>query len=129
MHRGLPVVISIESVDFNSSESKFGASIISMLAWASEKSSSGSWMSSYAPSANDVVSICNVIVGISEVLEYSFPSLKSHYPIKLKSRKQPFIFYRLGSNLWSKKEHNNFHKMTWKRGFYFNKINHKKVFK
>ena len=84
--------MSLESVDFGSSELEFGASINSTtLAGVSEKSSSGSWMSSYAPSANDVVSICNVIVGISEVLEYSFPSPKSCYPTKLKSRKQLFI--------------------------------------
>ena len=76
MHRGLPVVVSIESVDFGSSESEFGASVSStILAWASEKSPSGSWVSSYVPSANDVVPICNAIVKISEVLEYSFPSL------------------------------------------------------
>jgi hypothetical protein len=29
-------------------------------------------MSLYVPSANDVVSICNAVVGFSEVLEYSF---------------------------------------------------------
>ena len=76
-------MVSIESVVFGSSESEFGVSVKSTtLAWASEKSPSGSWMSSYVPSANDVVSICNVIVGISEVLEYSFPSLKSWKPIK-----------------------------------------------
>ena len=56
-------MVSIESVDFGSSESEFGASVNStMLAWASEISSSGSWMSSYVPSANDVVSICNAII-------------------------------------------------------------------
>ena len=64
MHRGLPVVVSIESVGFGSSESKFGTSVNSaMLAWASEISPSGSWISSYVPSANDVASICNAIVG------------------------------------------------------------------
>ena len=58
MYRGLPVVVSIESVDFGSSESDFGASVSSTtLAWASEKSPSGSWMSSYVPSANGVISI------------------------------------------------------------------------
>jgi len=64
MHRGLPSVVSIESVGFGSSESEFGTSVISaVLAWASEKSPSGSWMSSYVASANDVVSICNAVVG------------------------------------------------------------------
>ena len=47
-----------------------------MLTWASELSSSGSWMSLYVPSTNDVVSICNAVIGFSEVLKYSFPSLK-----------------------------------------------------
>ena len=64
MQRGLPVVISIKSVDLGSSESEFEVSANStILAWASEKSPSGSWMSSYVPSANDVVSICNAVVG------------------------------------------------------------------
>jgi len=54
----LPVVLSIESVDFGSSESEFGTSVNStMLAWASEMSPSGSWMSSYVLSANGVISI------------------------------------------------------------------------
>ena len=64
MHWGLPLVKSIESVNFGSSESEFGASISSTtLAWASKKSPSGSGMSSYVPSANDVVSICNAMIG------------------------------------------------------------------
>ena len=37
---------------------------------------SGSWIILIVPSTSDVISICNAIVGISEVLEYSFPSLK-----------------------------------------------------
>ena len=57
-------MVSIESVGFGSSESEFGTSVNStILAWASEKSPSGSWMSSYVPSANEVVSICNAEVG------------------------------------------------------------------
>ena len=65
MHRVLHVVMSIELVDFESSESEFGASINSTtLAGAPEKSSSGSWMSSYVLSANEVVSICNAIFEI-----------------------------------------------------------------
>ena len=65
MHRGLPLVVSIKSVSFGSSESEFGTSVNSaMLDWALEKSPSDSWMSSYVPSANDVVSICNAIIGI-----------------------------------------------------------------
>ena len=83
MHRGLPSVVSIESVGFGSSESEFGTSVNStVLAWASEKSPSGSWMSSYVPPTSDIISICNVVVGISEVLKYSFPSLKSWNLIK-----------------------------------------------
>ena len=63
MHGGLPVVVSIESVDFGSSESEFGTSVNSTtLAWASEISPSSSWMSSYVPSANDIVSICHAII-------------------------------------------------------------------
>ena len=65
MHQGLPVSVSIELVGWGSSELEFRASVIStVLTWASEKSPSGSWMSSYVPSANDVVSICNAIIGI-----------------------------------------------------------------
>ena len=65
MHRGLPAVVSIESVGFGSSESEFETSVNSTkLAWASEISSSGSWMSLYVPSTSDVVSICNAIIEI-----------------------------------------------------------------
>ena len=54
--------MSIESVDFGSSESEFGASVNSTaLAWALEKSPSGSWMSLYVPSANDIISTCNAV--------------------------------------------------------------------
>ena len=43
MYRGLPVLMSIKSVDFGSSESEFGASVSSTIfVWASEKSPSGS---------------------------------------------------------------------------------------
>ena len=60
----LPVVVSMGSVGFGSSESEFGTSVNSRIfAWASEKSPSGSWMSSYVPSTNDVVSICNAMIG------------------------------------------------------------------
>jgi hypothetical protein len=52
------------------------------LAWALEIPPSGSWISSYVPSASDITSICNAVVGIREVLKYSFPSIKSCYPIK-----------------------------------------------
>jgi len=55
MHQGLPVLKSIESVVFGSSESEFGASVkLMMLASASEKTTSGSWINSYVPSTNDV---------------------------------------------------------------------------
>ena len=65
MHEGLPVSVSIELVGWGSSELEFGASDNStVLIWASEISPSVSWMSSYVPSANDVVSICNAIIGI-----------------------------------------------------------------
>ena len=82
MHRGLPLVWSIELVSFSSSELKFGTSVNSttlvwtscssfldsgftfrsslsfvMLTWTSEVSSSGSWMSSYVPSTSDSISI------------------------------------------------------------------------
>jgi len=53
-----------------------------MLSWVSEISSSSSWMNSYVLSTNDIISICNAVVEISEVLKYSFSSLKSYYPIK-----------------------------------------------
>ena len=43
MCRALPVLVSIESVDFGSSESEFGALVSStVLAWASEESLSES---------------------------------------------------------------------------------------
>jgi len=58
MHRGLPLVASIELVGFGSSELEFGTSVNStILAWASEISPSGSWISSYVPSASEVASI------------------------------------------------------------------------
>ena len=70
MHRGLPSVVSIELVDFSFSESEFGTSVNSAtLTWTSEKTPSGSWMSSYVPSTSDIISICNAVVGISEVLK------------------------------------------------------------
>ena len=64
MHRRLPLVESMGSLAFGSSESEFGALVNSTtLAWASKISPSDSWMSSYVPSANNVVSICNIVVG------------------------------------------------------------------
>ena len=58
MHGGLPAVVFIELVGFDSSESEFGTSVNStILVWASEISSSGSWISSYVPSASEVASI------------------------------------------------------------------------
>ena len=85
MHRVLHVVVSMESIDFGSSESEFGTLVSSTtLSWASEISPSGSWMSSNVPLTSDIISICNAVVEISEVLKYSFPSLKSCYPRKLK---------------------------------------------
>ena len=131
MHRGLPLVESIESVSFNSSESGFGTSVNSamlvelhathswipsshslsfiMLTWTLKISPSGSWMSLYVLSTSDIISICNAVVGISEVLEYCFPSLKNWYSTKPKSRKHYFTFYSLGSHLRSKSEHNLVH--------------------
>ena len=53
-----------------------------MLTWTSEVFSSGSWMSSYVLLTSDIISICNAVLEISEVLKYSFSSLKSYYPIK-----------------------------------------------
>ena len=91
MHRGLPLVVSIESVSFSSSESGFGASVsFAMLVglhavhfWDS-KFTFRSLLSSVklldefiVPSTSDIISICNAVVGFSEVLKYSFPSLKS----------------------------------------------------
>ena len=96
MHRGLPLVESIESVSVSSSESGFGTSVSSAMliglhavhSWTPVSRSglhylpSSSLMSSYIPSTSDIVSICNAVLEISEVLKYSFPSLKSCYPIK-----------------------------------------------
>ena len=73
MHRGLPLVTYIKSVEFDSSELEFGASVNSTtLAWVSEISLSGSWINSYVPLTSDIISICNAVIEISEVLEYSF---------------------------------------------------------
>ena len=55
-------------------------------------------MNPCVPWTNDIISICNAVVEISEVLKYSFPSLKSCYPRKLKSRKQPFHFLLTGQS-------------------------------
>ena len=68
--------MSIESVDFGSSESEFGNSVSStLLACASEKSPTESWISSYVPSANGLISIWNAIVGKSKVLYLSIAFL------------------------------------------------------
>ena len=83
MHRGLPLMMSMESVSVSSSESEFGASVSSAMlvvlhavhSWTSGSRSglrylpSSSWMSSYVPSTSDIISICNAIVGFSEVLK------------------------------------------------------------
>ena len=62
MHRGLPLVASIESVSFSSSEYGFGTSVNSAtLAWALEISPFGSWISSYVPSSSDITFICNAV--------------------------------------------------------------------
>ena len=58
MHGGLPAVVSIELVGFDSYESEFGTSVNStILDSASKISPSGSWTSSYILSVSDVVSI------------------------------------------------------------------------
>ena len=78
MHWGLPVTVSIESVDFGSSESESGASVSSTtLAWASEeRSPSGSWWARmFCQLAGWFLNEMQYLK-ISEVLEYSFPSLK-----------------------------------------------------
>ena len=54
----------------------FRSSSSVMLIWALKISPSGSWNGSYVPLTNDIVSICNAVLEISEVLKYSFPSLK-----------------------------------------------------
>ena len=64
MHQGLPVSVFIESVSWGSSELEFWVSVNStVLVRALEESPSGFWVSSYIPSANDVVSICNAMIG------------------------------------------------------------------
>ena len=49
-------------------------------------------------STNDNISICSAIVEISEVLKYSFPSLKVGFQKELKSRKQSFHFLLTGQS-------------------------------
>ena len=86
MHRGLPLVESIKLVIFSSSESKFGTSVNSTTlvglhvvhSWIPGSHSglhyllSSSWMISYVPLTSDIISICNAVLEISEVLRYSF---------------------------------------------------------
>ena len=69
-----------------------------MLIWASEISPSGSWISSYVLSTSDIISICNAVVEISEVLKYSFPSLKSCYLKNSSQEKQSFHFLLTGQS-------------------------------
>ena len=58
MHQGLHSVASMGSLAFGPSESGFGTLVNSAtLAWASEISLSGSWMSLYVPSTSGVASI------------------------------------------------------------------------
>ena len=76
-------MVSIKSVGFGSSGSGFGTLVNSAtLAWTSEISPTGYWMSSYVLSTSDIIFVCNAVLEISEVLKYSFTSLKSCYPIK-----------------------------------------------
>jgi len=84
MHRGLPLVMFIELVDFSFSESGFGTSVNSTMLVGLHVvhslilgSRSGSWMSSYIPLTSDIVSICNAVLEISKVLKYSFLLLKN----------------------------------------------------
>ena len=77
MHRGLPFVTSIKSESFSSFEKKFETSVNYItMTWASEIFPSGSWINPCVSSTSDIISICNAVVETSEVLEYSFPSLK-----------------------------------------------------
>ena len=96
MHRGLPLVTLLKLLAFGSSESGFGTSFNSMILvglhavhFRTLDSCSGlrylpssSWMGLYVPLSSDIISICNAVLKNSEVLKYSFPSLKSCYPIK-----------------------------------------------
>ena len=76
-------LVGLQAVHFSDSGFTFRSSLSSvMLTWTSEVFSSGSWMNPYVPSTSDIIYICNAILEISEVLKYSFPSLKSCYPIK-----------------------------------------------
>ena len=91
MHWGLPLVVSIESVSFSSSESGFGTSVsFAMLVglhavhFSDSKFTFRSPLSSVklldefiVPLTSDIISICNAVHEISEVLKYSFPSVKS----------------------------------------------------
>ena len=43
-----------------------------MLTWTLKVSSSSSWMNLYVPLTSDIISICNAVLEISEVLRYSF---------------------------------------------------------
>ena len=87
MYRGLHVVTSIESVDFDSSESEFGASVNSTtLAWASELFPSGSWINSYVPSTSGVISIWHAIVG--KIRYYTWVYLSFTIKLWIQSIKQ-----------------------------------------
>ena len=91
MHRGLPLVVSIGVVSFNSTKLEFGTLVNSAMLvglhavhfWDSKFTfryllSSVKLLDEFiVPSTSDIISICNAVVGFSEVLKYSFPSLKS----------------------------------------------------
>jgi len=61
-------------------------------------------MNSYVPLTSDIISICNAVIGISEVLEYSFPSIKICYSKYLKPRKQSFHFLLTGQSFMEYKQ-------------------------
>ena len=76
-------LVGLQAVHFSDSGFTFRSSIsFVMLTWASKVSLSGFWMKLYVPSTSDIICICNAVLEISEVIKYSFPSLKSCYPIK-----------------------------------------------
>ena len=80
MHRGLPVEVSMDSVNWGSSESEFGISVNSASWLGLQKKNprlAPGWARKFRQLAGWLLYEMQYLEMISEVLEYNFPSLKS----------------------------------------------------
>ena len=120
MHRGLPLVKSIKSVEFDSSESSSGLQLIPQC-WLGLQKYPVQFLDEFECSVDQrYISICNAIVEISEVLEYSFPSLKVvMQKNSIKKATNSFsiyqaVIYGLKVNTRNSiKQQNQLHQETW----------------